>query len=119
MKRLLAVFVICVLASGCYDAQARAKERLEAKVEAFEAANGRPATIDDVIKLKADAEREEREAREAELAKAKTDVISGAGGVATGNWIGGGFLLVGAVATFLGLNRGKKLAAPKPPGGDV
>jgi hypothetical protein len=116
--RLLLVAVVALFLVGCYNREMRTKERLDEKVEAFTVANQRAPLPAEYAALKAEAAKEEDAERKSEMDKAKQDAISGATGIATGNYIAGGFLLLGALGTWLGLNRGKKVApAPAPPPG--
>lgn len=107
---MCALVAFCL--AGCYSREARVKERLDERVKAFSDENGRLPNNDEYAALKAQCEKEEDEERKAELAQAGRDAVAGASGVATGNYIVGAFLILGAAATVLGLNRKKKEAAP-------
>lgn len=116
MKTLavLAVLALAVGGSvGCYNFGRNVADRLEEKVAAFEAKEGRTPTAEEVSTLAAEAEKEEREVRGAELDDAKRKAAEGAGALLGGNWIAGAVLLLGAGATFLGF--GRKKPAPKTP----
>lgn len=114
--KILALAVACFILAGCYDSNLRTQERLDDKVDSFAKANGREPNATELATLKAEAEKDERNARRGELVDAGKDAVAGVTSAATGNIIAGGILLLGAVGTFLGLNRGKK-AKPVPPSG--
>ena len=111
--------VICLLIAGCYDVKLRTQDRLDGKVADFSVVNGREPNAEELAKLRLEATKEEAEARRGEIDAAKRDAVSGAVGIATGNYIAGGVLLIGAIGTFLGLNRGKKVKPVPPSGGTV
>lgn len=114
--KLILCAVLCLAAIGCYNHASRSKERLDAKVQAFSIQNGREPNVQELAALKMEADKEEAEARAGEIAKAKEDALAAGGAALTGNYIAAAVLAVGALATFLGLNRGKVKVPEKPAG---
>lgn len=115
MKLILSA-LLCLVAIGCYSHASRSKERLDAKVQAFSTQNGRDPNAQELAALKMEADKEEAEARAGEIAKAKEDALAAGGAAISGNYIAAGILAIGALATFLGLNRGKAKVPEKSAG---
>lgn len=115
MKMLIALGFI-LLAAGCYSAIERQKELAVEKKEAWVRAHpGEALTPEIEGKLVAEAIAEEQAERKADLSKAKTDLAGAAGAAATGNWVGAGILIIGAIGTFFGLSKKSSVVKVKPP----
>lgn len=110
--RIIFALLFAVVLAGCYSREARTQERLDAKVDAFAAANGREPNAEEMAVLRTAAENEERAARRGELEAAGKDALAAGGAAVSGNLIGAGLLGIGALLTLLGLNRGKKALLP-------
>lgn len=113
--KALGMFAILALVVGgmvgCYNGTQRTLERFQIKVDEFNEKNGREPTSDEAAQLMAAADKEEQSARAGDLDQAKKDAVAGVSAAASGNYIAGGILLIGALATYLGL---KKSSTPAP-----
>ena len=118
---ILLVLALVIGGTGCYNAAARTKERLEAKVELFMETNHRSPTAEEVAVLRTEAKAEEIAFRSAEISDASQKAVGAVGAATTGNLVAAGILGIGALMTFLGLNRkaAPKVVPPSPPPGGV
>ncbi len=94
------------LLAGCYSAAVRVEERLAVKIAAWKEAHpGQEPAKADVDLMMAEAVKEERAARDADLKEAGEKAVSGAGKLATGDYVGGALLLLGAAGIWLGIRK--------------
>jgi len=109
---ILGVCACLVLIAGCslFTLEGRVEKRYQEKLSVWKEANpGKLPTPEEDKALREAATAEVVEER----AQAAKDAATGVGALASGNWIAGGLLLLGAGLTFVGLKRGAAKEEPK------
>lgn len=110
MKVVLAAFVVAVL-GGCWNTKERVDELVQYKIEDYQEKNGTAPSAEEVAVFQKEAEEQEKAEAVERRKQALAEGAEGVGAIASGNLVGGGLLLGGAILTFFGL-RGTKTGRP-------
>ena len=101
--------LVAFLVIGCWNAKARVDELLHYKIEDYREKNGgKEPTNEEIVVMQKEAEDQERKESKERRETALAEGAEGVGQLASGNLVGGGLLLAGAVLTYLGLRGGAK-----------